>query len=167
MDETHVGSPRVELRTGLLLAGLRRRYTLSHDLATVMLAVARQWQHFHARKAELGHAPHGDFYGVCLKVIDGDSGFDYFCGEAMEQRVPDGFSMLEIPSLRYAVFKHAGPASALPATYLAIFGRLLPDAGLQPAESSSGAPEFVERFDEGYDLVTKTGGPEILVPLKD
>ena len=154
----------VQRRGELKLVGIRRHYRLTQDLAAVMHAVARQWKEFHAREAALKHG--AEYYGVCLKIEEGDAGFDYLCGVADEGGPVVDFTAIKIPPLRYAVFWHPGATASLPATYFAIFGRLLPEAGLLPADSSSGVPEFIERFDQRYDLATGAGGPEILVPLK-
>jgi len=169
MSEDVIGHapPLVERRGVLKLVGICRRYRLMQDLPGVLEAVAGQWREFHACEHKLGRTGGSDYYGVCLRVVEGEASFGYFCGMARAGDPPEGFAALVIPPLRCAVFRHTGSTDSLPAAYFTIFGRLLPEAGLSPADAEAGAPEFIERFDEHYDLKTGTGGPEILVPLKE
>jgi len=160
---------RIERLGGFLVAGVKQRYALARDLEAIVQGVGRQWADLRPRLIELGWPHAGDAYGVCLRVSDGDTAFDYFCGLGIpdESRLPADLSLLALPPLRCAAFRYRGPKQMLASSYFAIFGRLLPEAGLVPADRRDGTPEFIERFDAGYDLATETGGPEILVPLKD
>jgi AraC family transcriptional regulator len=168
-DADKLGLPRFERRGRLLLAGIRKRHRVARDLATVMQGVESQWQDFHARKSEIRNTTGNDLFGALIRVVEGDIGFEYFCGIEVTKaaNLPEGIATLLIPPLRYAIFRHKGGVEDLPHTYFAIFGQALPEAGLAVADASSGGPEFIERFDAAYDLETKTGGPEILIPLKD
>jgi AraC family transcriptional regulator len=168
-DAKLFGPPRFERRGRMLLAGIRKRHTVARDLATVMQGVESQWQAFHLRKEAIRNSAGKDLYGILIRVVEGDVGFGYFCGIEVTKaaNLPEGIAVLTIPPLRYAVFRHCGGVEDLPHTYFSIFGQVLPEAGLVVADASSGAPEFIERFDAAYDLETKTGGPEILIPLKD
>jgi predicted transcriptional regulator YdeE len=164
-----LGPPRIERRDGFLLVGMRRRHILALDMDEILHGVSHQWHMFRPRKKEVLRPVGRCSYGVCLRIRDGDMGFEYFCGLQVSDAtgLPQGFSMLEIPSLRYAVFRHTGPSSMLVDTYFTIFGKSLPEAGLMAADGASGAPDFIECFDELYDIKTELGGPEIMIPLKD
>lgn len=161
--------PRIERRGGLMIVGIRRHYTLAHDLAHIMQSVSRQWHSFRPYLATLRKKEYRDAYGICLKIAEGDAGFDYMCGTIVMpgEDIPAEFTTLSLPPQRYAVFRHLGHSSQLPNTYYTIFGKLLPEADLTPADHGGRTPEFLERFDRFYDFKTETGGPEILVPLKD
>jgi AraC family transcriptional regulator len=163
------GPPRIEHRGRLLLAGLRRKHSVSQDLSGVMHSVEEQWVSFRPRRRELRHALNSDCYGILLKVSDGDVGIEYFCGMEVSDAsdLPEGFVSVEIPPLHYAMVRHTGTADDLLKTYFDIFGRLLPEAGLTVAGGKNGVPEFIERFDSLYNLETRTGGPVIMVPLSD
>jgi AraC family transcriptional regulator len=164
-----LGPPRLESRDGFLIAGLRRRHILEIDMGDILQGVSRQWHSFRPRKKEVPRPIGKCTYGVCLRIHEGDVGFDYFCGMQVADaaNLPKGFTTLAIPALRYAVFRHTGPSSMLVDTYFTIFGKALPEAGLSPADGASGAPDFIECFDQFYDTKTEMGGPEIMVPLKD
>ena len=166
---TPLDPPRIERRSGFLLAGIRRHYKLTHDLATIMQGVSRQWLGFRPRKREIVRAVSPDTYGVCLRMREGDAGIDYFCGMQVPDsaQLPHDLVTLSIPPLRYAIFRHTGPKSLLPNVYFTIFGSCLAEAGVAPAHASAGAPEFIELFDQQYDVKTETGGPVILVPVQD
>jgi len=161
------GPPRLARHGRILLVGLRQRHTVASDLSAVMDGVENQWVRFRPRIKEVPRTVNKDLFGVLLKVVEGDAGFDYFCGMEVLglAPLPEGFCALEIPPLHYAVFRHTGTADDLLKTYFDIFGKVLPEAGLTVADAKSGAPEFIERFDEQYSLETRTGGPEIMVPL--
>jgi len=161
------GPPRLERHGRILLVGLRQRHTVARDLNAIMEGVENQWVRFRPRTKEVRHTASKDLYGVLLKVLEGDAGFEYFCGMEVSKlaSLPEGFTSLAIPPQRYAVFRHTGTADDLLKTYFDIFGKVLPEAGLTVADGKSGAPEFIERFDSQYSLETRTGGPEIMVPL--
>jgi AraC family transcriptional regulator len=161
------GPPCLAHHGRILLVGLRQRHTVASDLSAVMAGVENQWVRLRPRVKEVRRAVSKDLFGVLLKVVEGDAGFEYFCGLEVAKlaSLPEGFSSLVIPPLRYAVFRHTGTVDDLLKTYFDIFGKVLPEAGLTVADSKSGAPEFIERFDSQYSLETRTGGPEIMVPL--
>jgi AraC family transcriptional regulator len=102
-------------------------------------------------------------YGVCCNS-DGQGSFDYVSGVEVTSfsDLPAGFARLRIAARRYAVFAHQGHISTIRRTIGTIWGRWLPQSGLEVAD----APDF-ERYGEDFDPQRGTGTVEIWVPIKD
>ena len=75
--------------------------------------------------------------------------------------LPAGFTSLELPARRYAVFPHTGPVSTLDKTIDTIWANWVPDCGLKIAS----APCY-ERYSVEFNPDTGLGGMEIWVPLE-
>jgi len=135
-------------------------------MAEIGRAITRQWRQFLATSRGLPGFSAGFVYGVCEKVFDGAEGIDYFAGAPFAGRIklPAGFTLLTLPPALYAVFQHREHVSKLYDTYQLLFGTVLPGAGLKPAETPAGVPEWVERYGEGFDPET---GLEVLIPIQD
>jgi AraC family transcriptional regulator len=164
-----VKPPGLERHATLVFAGLKRHYSLSQPMPEIGRAVALQWHDFEARRSGVKGLAAGRCYGVCGKVQDGAEGIDYFAGVQLGARMalPEGFTTLTLPPALYAVFQHGEPAATLYDTYRFLFGTVLPGAGLEPADGPGGVPEFVERYNPGFDFGSGLGGLEIMIPIKD
>jgi AraC family transcriptional regulator len=152
----NIAAPRFEQGKTLLIAGLSERY--SHQ---TMAGIPAQWQKFNAH---MGHIP-GQVgwtaYGVVCNS-DGEGNIDYIAGVEVRdfENVPEGFGRIRIPAHRYAVFTHKEHVSAIRQTWNTIWGKWLPESGLQAAD----APDF-ERYGENFDPQTGSGGFEIWLPV--
>jgi len=74
--------------------------------------------------------------------------------------LPAELSVVRIPAHEYLVFRHRGHISGIHATWQAIMGHWLPDAGIHPDD----APNF-ERYAEDFNGDTGLGGVEIWIPV--
>ena len=161
MDKAIIDGPsphRIEQGRTRVLAGLCRRFTM-HTRA----AIPALWQDF---VPHLGHiaaqtGPAFTTYGVSYNFDDAND-FDYLC--AVEVRagadLPEGFSTLNIAPQTYAVFPHIGHISGLRSTWDAVWGRWLPESGLDVVP----AP-FFELY--GPDFTPDGhGGLELWIPVK-
>ncbi|HET8727406.1 MAG TPA: AraC family transcriptional regulator [Alphaproteobacteria bacterium] len=160
MDKTLVvdlDPPRFVDGAALLVAGLGERYSFETVHGAPML-----WQRF---APHIGHVPGqvGNVaYGVCCNS-DGAGSFEYIAGVEVADfsELPGEFRRVRIPAQRYAVFRHADHIATIRSTVHTIWSKWLPDSGHQAAD----APEF-ERYDEGFDPQTGSGGVEIWLPIK-
>jgi predicted transcriptional regulator YdeE len=164
-----VKPPGLERHATLVFAGLRRHHSLSQSMPEIAHAVALQWRDFEAQRGGVKGLAAGRCHGVCGKVKDGAEGLDYVAGVQLDARIalPEGFSTLTLPPALYAVFQHGEPAATLYDSYRFLFGTVLPGAGLVPADGPEGVPEFIERYNPGFDFGSGLGGLEIMIPIED
>ena len=99
----------------MLLGGLRRR----HLFSATPLELAYQWKEFLSRgklPGEVGEQRYGVMCGA-----DATS-FEYMCAVEVESfaGLPEGAGRVRVPVQRYAVFGHAGPATALRSTWIQV-----------------------------------------------
>jgi AraC family transcriptional regulator len=153
-----LGTPTFRPGQRLLIAGLNESYT-----AATRGKIPEQWRRLAPHLGKVPGQVGEDSYGVCWKA-DSQCNFEYLAGVAVSSpdRLPAGFKAVEIDSLRYAVFGHAGHVSEIPATIDAIWTKWAPDCGLRLAH---GAPCF-ERYTDEFDARTGLGGMEIWIPLE-
>jgi AraC family transcriptional regulator len=149
--------PRIVDEHPLRIAGINEHY--DH---TASAAIPAQWQRF---MPHLDHVP-GQVGHTAYGVVHNgdDTGHaDYLTGVEVKDfsKIPAEFARLEIPAQRYAVFAHKDHISAIRRTWLSIWNKGLPEAGLE----ASGGPEF-ERYDERFDGRTGQGEVEIWIPIK-
>ena len=143
----------------MVIAGLAKRYT-----AATMPQAAALWQRFAEHLGRIPGQVGTVTYGVMTDRVEGTGGIGYLCGVevAGSAPLPAGFSQIEVPALKYAVFAHDGHVSTIQRTVDAIWRQWLPASGYAPVDE----PEFFERYDERFDPVTGTGGIEIWVPIE-
>jgi AraC family transcriptional regulator len=149
--------PRHEAGAGLLIAGLRVRYSNE-----TIAGIPMQWLRFGPLIGTVTGRIGGVAYGVCCE-FDEAGQFDYVTGVAVSSLsglAPD-LSGVRIPPQPYLVFRHPGHVSGIAATWHAIMGQWLPESGLHMAN----APNF-ERYAENFDANTGLGGVEIWVPIE-
>ena len=149
-------APRFSDHRAFQVAGLNRRFSMQ-DTA----GIPGLWQSFGRHIGSIPGEVAGVAYGVCYNT-DGNS-FDYLCGVEVRSSsdLPQGFTALEVPANRYAIFHHGGHITDIHAIMRAIFSDWLPASGQQAAA----APVF-ERYGPEFDSRTGAGGFEIYVPLK-
>jgi predicted transcriptional regulator YdeE len=99
-------------------------------------------------------------------MADGATRFDYFSGTPSTLPTPYGFQELRLPAMTCAVFGYEGHVVGLRVFMQKVFAKLLPDAGLTLLPNTVDAPELIERYCANFDVVTSSGGIEILVPVR-
>jgi AraC family transcriptional regulator len=152
-----VKPPRFETGRALLLTGLNAHYT-----PETRATIPAQWERF---GPFIGNVP-GQIgrvaYGVTWN-FKADDTFDYLTGVEVSNAItlPTGFSRVEVPEQRYAVFTHDGHVSQIPAAFQYIWGTWLPQSGVAPAPGP-----VVERYGEGFDPKTGYGDTEFWIPVQ-
>jgi predicted transcriptional regulator YdeE len=138
---------RFETGEPMLLGGLRRRY----EFAAGAFDFAGQWREFLSHGKLAGRVG-SNFYGVMCGA--NATGFEYMCAAQVESfaGLPEGMGRMRVPAQRYAVFEHAGPASALRSTWQQIFDWLASG----PYESAH-QPDF-EVYGPDFDLLAGGDG---------
>src|SRR5207253_7533104 len=150
-------SPRIVDAKPMLIAGLDQRY--EYDKTSEIPA---QWGRF---APHIGSIP-GQVGGVCYGVSHemDKTGFRYLAGVDVTSAdgLPEGFSILQLPAQRYAVFPHREHVSKLSETCGAIGSQWLPQSGYEAVDS----PVMLERYGEGFDPRTGMGDVEVWLPIK-
>lgn len=158
ISETRLETPRFENGRPLLIAGLRGHFT---DATWAGIPV--QWQRLGSSGPIPGQVGRV-YYGLCFNL---SHGVDYLCGVEVSSAsgLPGDFTTVNVAAQKYAVFPHREHVSKLRQTLDAI-GKWLPSSGHQPARAAGGAPDFFERYGEGFDPRTGTGDIEVWIPIK-
>jgi len=151
-------APRFENGRPMLIAGLRGHFTTA-----TWAGIPAQWQ----RLVSYGNVPDTlgfTHYGLCFNM---SNGIDYLCGVEVSgiDGLPDEFSQVNIPAQKYAVFAHHEHVSKLRDTLDVIQRQWFPGSGHQAARPSPGAPDFFERYGEGFDPRTGMGDIEVWMPI--
>jgi predicted transcriptional regulator YdeE len=150
--------PRFETAPPRNIAGLSETYTFE-----TRVNIPRQWNRFAPQIGRVPGQNGPDAYGVVWNYKP-DCGFAYLTGVevAGNAALPDGFTRIDLPEQRYAVFAHGEHVSAIPKTLDAIWTRWVPECGLKIAE----APCF-ERYTAEFSPARGIGGIEIWIPLAE
>jgi AraC family transcriptional regulator len=149
--------PRFETSKPMLLAGLVERYDCQSPSG-----IPDQWQRFvpYIGKipAQVGDTAYGASYN-----FDGESNFDYMCGVevAGSPDLPKGFTTLQVPTQKYAVFEHRGHIAGIRSTFAAIWSKWFPESGHEAANAPT-----LERYGPEFDSRTGMGGCEIWIPIR-
>ena len=106
------------------------------------------------------HGLCGALYGLSYNASA--EGFDYAVAVRVSDKgaLPEGACRLSAPAGPYAVFRHRGPVTEIPAMFDAIFSQWLPASGRSPAPG----PVF-ERYPDDPDCEDGVMKYEIWVPL--
>ena len=98
----------------------------------------------------------------------GGKEFEYLAGVEVTKAadLPEGWSRVNVPAQRYAVFTHPGHVSEIRATIEAVGTQWLPVSKHRPAKIPAGAPNFFERYGPAFDPVTMSGDTEIWFPIE-
>jgi len=151
-------APRFQDGKPLLIAGLRGHFTPS-----TWSGIADQWRRFSSYIGRIPGQIGRTTYGLCFNKSDG---IDYLSGvEVSNVEHPEEFSHARIPAQRYAVFPHQGHVSQLYDTLEAIQDTWLPASGRSIVRATAGAPDFFERYGEGFDPRTGMGDIEVWIPI--
>ena len=103
-------------------------------------------------------------FGVSETTMDVDGKFTYLAGVQVpnSSNLPAGFTAIQIPARRYAVFAHGGHVSELSEAIMKVLGEWLPASSYRP----DGQPGLIEVYGEAFDPQTGHGGMEIWVAIK-
>jgi AraC family transcriptional regulator len=151
--------PRFENGEAMLVAGLRGHFTTA-----TWADIPAQWE----RLGSYGKIPGKvgvAHFGVCFLS---PNGIDYLCGAEVAgvAGLAREFSHVSIPAQKYAVFAHHEHVSKLRDTMEAIQRSWFPRSGHEIARPADGAPDFFERYGEGFDPRTGMGDIEVWIPFK-
>ena len=157
--ELQLETPRFESGKPLLMAGLRGHFTAANREGIPAL-----WQ----RLATYGKVPgqvEPVHYGLYFNMSDG---IDYLAGAevASDADLPGEFSRVNIPAQRYVVFPHREHVSKLYNTVDTIWRKWFPGSGHEIAPAVAGAPNFFERYGEGFDPRAGMGDIAVWIPIK-
>ena len=155
-----LSEPRFENSGPLLIAGLR-----SHFTAAPWEGIPAQWQRFGSYLGRIPGQIGRTTYGLCFNVANG---VDYLSGVEVSSasNLPDEFSVVSIPALKYAIFPHYEHVSKLYETCEGIEHQWLPASGHQAAKAIADGPDFFERYGENFDAAAGPGDVEVWVPIK-
>lgn len=166
-SSTHLTPVRVELKNPMRITGLRLRLD---DKAAQK--IPELWQqlapHLGKVPSQVGNAD----YGLCIRVDDSNSCFDYLAGMEIEKdiedrsEVPAEWPEITLPEQQYAVFTHQQHVSQVRHTIHNIFDQWLPGSGYVHAAGGPGTVHFIERYGEAFNPQTGTGDIEIWLPVK-
>lgn len=149
-------TPRIELGTTQLIAGLGCRYS---DATTQ--GIPAQWQRL--ALSLQGFATTGrTAFGVFCNSDD-EGSYEYIAGYNVSSfsGLNPAWSTIRLPARNYVVATHRGHISAIRRIWQTFTGSWLPESGLDVAD----APDF-ERYAADFNDDTGTGTVEIWVPLK-
>ena len=160
---TSIKPARFEQKSTMRIAGLRLRLD---DKAAQK--IPELWQqlapHLGKVSSQVGTAD----YGLCIRVDDSNSCFDYLAGMEIGDRsgVPTELSEVTLPEQQYAVFTHHQHVSQLRQTIHNIFDQWLPASGYVHAAGGPGMVHFIERYGDTFNPQTGTGDIELWLPVK-
>jgi AraC family transcriptional regulator len=154
--------PRFETGKPMLVAGLRGHFT-----PATWAGIPAQWERLITYETIPGKIPGKvgfAHYGLCFNL---SGGFDYLCGVEVAgvAGLPSEFSHVNIPAQRCAVFAHHEHVFKLRNTLDAI-QHWFPGSGHEVARPAGGAPDFFERYGEGFNPETGRGDVDVWVPIK-
>jgi AraC family transcriptional regulator len=148
----------------LLIAGLAGRYTAS-TLGDLPVLRKRFSVYIGRIPGRVGRAA----YGVCSDTFNGTGSFHYLSGVKISEpsALPEEFSRVQIPAQRCVIFPHREHVSKLRYTVNAIWSEWLPESGHKVARAAAGAPDFFERYGEGFDPQLGMGDVEVWIPVTE
>ncbi|WP_085507294.1 AraC family transcriptional regulator [Thalassobacillus devorans] len=144
------------------VVGLNREFSINDE--GNLKGIPEMWDDFNAKGtsaglASLNNGPVEGLLGLC--VDKKDNHMDYWIAAAHDGDIPEGFSSLEIPASRWAVFEvHGAMPDAMPKVWKQIFSEWFPSSGYEHA----GTPEM-EVYLEGNPF-SPDYYCEIWIPVK-
>ena len=153
--------PRIVDRGPIQFVGIRGRYTGQTAPAGIPVLWQRFAQYIGNIPDQVPHVAYG------LSFMTGKE-FEYLAGVEVTKisDLPEGWSRVNVPAQRYAVFTHPGHVSQIRATIEAVGTQWLPVSKQRPAKIPTGAPNFFERYGQAFDRVTMSGDTEIWFPIE-
>lgn len=160
---TSIKPARFEQKSTMRIAGLRLRLD---DKAAQK--IPELWQQLAPYLGKVSSQVGNADYGLCIRVDDSNSCFDYLAGMEIGDRsgVPTEWSEVTLPEQQYAVFTHQQHVSQLRQTIHNIFDQWLPASGYVHAAGGPGMVHFIERYGDTFNPQTGTGDIELWLPVK-
>lgn len=166
-SSTDLAPVRVEQKSPMRIAGLRLR--LDDQAAQKIPALWQELAPYLGKvPAQVGHAD----YGLCIRVDDSNSCFDYLAGMEIEKDIEDRSGVpaewieIILPEQQYAVFTHQQHVSQLRQTIHHIFDQWLPASGYIHITGGPGTVHLIEHYGEAFNPQTGIGDIEIWLPVK-
>lgn len=158
---TPLGTPRIERRKAMTIAGIRERYSTTDFMFAMFPA---QHQRMEEQLGGVSDRIGESLYQLLWGMFEATGSFDYFVGVEVEEGswLPDDFTRMHLPAQRYAIFRGARDVSSGDIAR-AIWFEWLPTSGYEPV----GHPQFIEVPGALYDPESGMGDYETWVPLKD
>jgi AraC family transcriptional regulator len=155
-------SPRIVASAMLHIVGLAKRYPLE-KLALVPV----QWADLRVQVAYITGRVGGDFHGLWYNLFSGAPVATLVTGVRVGEFAPvnPSLSMTQVAAQSYAVFSHRGPVAEIRETVAEIGRDWLPRSGYKHFRVDDGAPDFIERYGEGFDPKAGAGDVEIWLPV--
>jgi AraC family transcriptional regulator len=152
--------PRFENCKPLLIAGLR-----GHFAAAPWEGIPAQWQRFEPHLGKIPGQVGRIAYGLCFSV---PGGIDYLSGVEVSGTadISGEFNCVRIPAQKYAILPYEEHVSKLRNALDIIWHKWLPASGYEVARAGAGAPDFFERYGEGFDPRTGMGDIEVWIPIQ-
>jgi len=159
--------PRLERLGPLSLTGILRQHSREQETYAIVQAIGRQWTDYMMRRVAPPWSPEAWRYGIALRMADGDTGIEYFCGAPPPNppETPAGFVAMDVVALTWAVFAYDGHITGFRSFVHSVFGTELAKNGFAPAPDAPGVPEFIERYDWRFNPATGKGGFDLMVPV--
>jgi len=156
---TKLEEPTFQQGKAMVIAGLRGHFTPG-----TWDGIPALWQRL-ATHGSIPGAVGRVHYGLCFNL---SNGIDYLCGVEVSNTggLPDDFTTSKVPAQKYAVFPHRDHVSKLHDTLDAIQRKWLPASGHKIVRAADGAPDFFERYGEGFDPKTGMGDIEVWLPIQ-
>ena len=150
---------RIANGDAMTIAGLAERYD-----GETRRNIPDLWMRFGPRIAEAKGMIGRASYGVSETTMGADGKFTYLAGVKVpdSKNLPAGFTAIQIPARKYAVFAHGGHVSELSTAIMKVLGEWLLASGYRP----DGQPGLIEVYGETFDPQTGRGGMEIWVAVK-
>jgi predicted transcriptional regulator YdeE len=152
-----LGPVRFEQSEGRRIAGDSKRYNKE-----TMEKIPEQWHEFSANFGKIPGQIGTDAFGVSYNTSP-ECEFDYLTGVQVGEgaQIPSGFSSVDLPASRYAVFTHNAPVSEMPKAFETIWSEWVPECGLPVSRGAC-----FEKYSEEFNPNTGMGGMEIWIPLE-
>ncbi len=153
--------PRTTDRGPIQLVGIWGRYTGETAPTGIPILWHRFAQHIGNIPDQVPHVAYG------LSFMGGKD-FEYLAGVEVTEasNLPEGWSRVNVPAQRYAIFTHPGHVSQIRATIEAVGTQWLPVSKYRPAKIPARAPNFFERYGPAFDPVAMSGDTEIWFPIE-
>src|SRR5271165_4581883 len=144
-SRSQLGSPRFVTGKPVLMAGLRERFS-----ADTRRQIPELWQRFGPSIGKIPGQVGTVAYGLCLNMLPQPFSFDYMSAVEVFSfaDLPEGFTRLSIPELRYAIFPHHGHVSNISKTIDAICHQWLPNSEYAFVHGTPDLPYMMERYGE-------------------
>jgi AraC family transcriptional regulator len=137
------------------------RYTLE-----TVAGIPAHWARFASQVLYLPGRTGPATFGLCYEWIG--ASFEYGCAVEVSpgRPLPTGWTVLTIPTARYAVFRHDGHVSELPGFEAWILRQWLPSSGQARRRGICGGLELIERYGPRFDPRAGRGDVGIWLPLE-